>query len=242
MYSDDGNWVWNDQTKEWIPAPPSSATPTSTEVVTHNPYTSQHTYQAQISNHWTEFDKEVQSSSSMFTYLNDKKIIAISICLIIIVAGFIFLSSDDEIDKIEWEFSVTGVNGLLQSDDDSSTFATITMLEGSTSDFKNFAEGKIPNIRVMIEEDGRQLTCVYSDTNNNQAGCEINRNSNDMWFQGDTIILSANEESILCSGKSESCELTIIIKIDLDQTCYGNECDTIDHSYPKLLEFPIILT
>ena len=239
--------MWNDETKEWIPAPPGNGNNAPQQVAALSPNNAPSP--SQSSDLWINFDSSVENKPIQSKFFQKNTIFAISATIIIIITSFFWLYSEDEVEEIEWDFSVVGIDGLLESNGDSTVFASITMVEGVDSEFI-FGQPDYLNAGIRISvltSRGVTKPCDFDTAEDPSTGCEIKYTQNDMWSEGDTITLSSDSD--LCGDESEECELTITIRINVNSDCSGNtgdrDCKTIPKfygDYPMSLYYVIIIS
>lgn len=234
-YSEDRQWMWNDETKEWIPAPPGNGNNAPQQVAALSPNNAPSP--SQSSDLWINFDSSVENKSIQSKFFQKNTIFAISAAIIIIITSFFWLYSEDEAEEIEWDFLV-----VASSVPSSDVFAAITMVEGIDSEFKR-GQPDYPHAGISISVlTGRGVTkaCDFDTAEDPSTGCEIKYTQNDMWSEGDTITLSSDSD--LCGDESEECELTITIRINVNSDCSGNTGDRDCKTIPKFYEdYPMSL-
>tara|TARA_B100001559_G_C16384534_1_gene568153 strand:+ start:120 stop:842 length:723 start_codon:yes stop_codon:yes gene_type:complete len=234
-YSEDGQWLWNDETKEWIPAPPGNGNNAPQQVAALSPNNAH--LASQSSDLWINFDSSVENKSIPSKFFQKNTIFAISATIIIIITSFFWLYSEDEVEEIEWDFLV--VSSKTPQDN---RFASITMFEGTDSEFKR-GQPDYQNAAISISVltgRGVMKSCDFDTAEDPSTGCEIKYTQNDIWVEGDTITLSSDSD--LCGDESEECELTITIRINVNSDCSGNDCKTIPgyyEDYPMSLNYVI---
>ena len=234
-YSEDGQWMWNEESSKWIPAPPGTGNNASQQIAVLSPTNTPSP--SQSSDPWINFDSHVENTSIQSKFFQKNTIFAIAACIIIIVASFFWLYSEDEVEEIEWDFSVVGIDGLLQSNGDSTVFASITMVEGADSELYSTGLPDYPNPGITITVRTSRdvlIRCDFDTAEKESNRCEIKYTQNDMWSEGDTITLSSDHD--LCGDESEECELTINIRIEVN-----SDWDN-DEDYPMGFDYLIIIS
>ena len=167
---------------------------------------------------------------------------AITATLILVIAGVLWYFLDNEEGgKIEWEFSVSAVDGILDSDESENiVYASITMIKGQDIRWEGDDDVQFGFSIKMIDEKGRKMECDQ----NKATTCTINNDQPDIWKVGETLTLSENFENPIyeiCLEESDECELGIQIYIRINTNCNGADCGDIDFSYPKTITSTITI-